>query len=84
LFASKDRANEVHNLYTNGGAAYGYIKLELFELISEYFSEARRRKTDFLSDPEELRRIMKKGADKAREKATITLDIVRDRVGLKY
>ena len=61
-----------------------YIKLELFELISEYFSEARRRKADFLSDPEELRRIMKKGADKAREKATITLDIVRDRVGLKY
>jgi tryptophanyl-tRNA synthetase len=31
-----------------------------------------------------LRAILKKGAEKARAKATVTLDLVRDRVGLKY
>ncbi len=84
LFAPPDRLAEVHDLYVNGGAAYGYIKLELLELITDYFAEARAKKARFLSDPDEVRNIMKKGAEKAREKAAPTLDLVRDRVGLKY
>jgi tryptophanyl-tRNA synthetase len=84
LFAAPDRVQEVHDLYVNGGAAYGHIKLELFELISDYFSAARSRKLEFLADPGEVRNIMKKGAVKAREKAAPTLELVRDRVGLKY
>ena len=84
LFASPQRLAEVHDLYVNGGAAYGYIKLELLDLITDYFAEARAKKARFLADPEEVRNIMKKGADKAREKAAPTLDLVRDRVGLNY
>jgi tryptophanyl-tRNA synthetase len=84
LFAPPERLQEVRDLYVNGGAAYGYIKLELFELIADYFAEARQRKAEFLSDPEEVRRIMAKGAEKARAKASVTLDLVRHRVGLAY
>ncbi len=84
LFAPPQRLEEVRSLYVNGGAAYGYIKLELLDLISEYFSKARAQKARFLADPEEVRNIMRKGADKARAKAAPTLDLVRDRVGLKY
>lgn len=84
LFAAPERLQEVRNLYVNGGAAYGYIKLELLDLISDYFAEARRKKTEYLADPAMLREILKKGADKARAKAMVTLDLVRDRVGLKY
>lgn len=84
LFAPVERTEEVRNLYINGGAAYGYIKLELLDLISDYFAGARARKASFLDDPGEVRNIMKKGADKAREKASLTIDLVRDRVGLNY
>jgi tryptophanyl-tRNA synthetase len=84
LFASPERLQEVRDLYVNGGAAYGYIKVELFELIEGYFAGARQKKSEFLSDPAEVRRIMQKGARKARQKATATLDLVRDRVGLSY
>ena len=84
LFASPERLAEVRNLYVNGGAAYGYLKLELLELITDRFAEARARKKEFLADPGEVRNIMSKGADKARQKAAPTLDLVRDRVGLKY
>ncbi len=84
LFASKERLAEVHDLYVNGGAAYGYIKLELLDLLNDFFGEARREKEKYLADPEMLRQILAQGADKAREKASVTLDIVRDRVGLKY
>ena len=84
LFATPERLAEVHELYVNGGAAYGYIKLELLELITDYFAEARTRKAQYLADPGEVRKIMARGAEKARAKASVTLDLVRDRVGLNY
>jgi tryptophanyl-tRNA synthetase len=84
LFASPERLQEVRDLYVNGGAAYGYIKLELFDLINDYFAEARLKKAQYLADPEMLRAILQRGAEKAREKAAVTLDLVRERVGLKY
>ncbi len=84
LFAAPERLAEVRSLYIDGGAAYGYIKLELFELISEKFAEARKKKAEFLADPSSLRAILAKGGERAREKATVTLDLVRERVGLKY
>ena len=84
LFASPQRLEEVRSLYINGGAAYGYLKLELLELITDRFAEARARKKKFLADPQEVRNIMRKGAEKARQKAAPTLKMVRDRVGLNY
>ena len=84
LFASPERLQEVRDLYVNGGAAYGYIKLELLDLISDRFAAARKRKTESLADPTMLREILQKGAIKARAQAAVTLDMVRDRVGLKY
>ncbi len=84
LFASPERLQEVRDLYINGGAAYGYIKLELLDLISDYYADARQKKAEYLADPEMLRAILQKGAVRAREKAVVTLDLVRERVGLKY
>ncbi len=84
LFATPERMKEIHGLYVNGGAAYGYLKLELLDLLNEKYADARKKKAEFLSDPAELKAILAKGADKAREKAVVTLDLVRDRVGLKY
>lgn len=83
-FATPERTTEIRDLYINGGAAYGYLKLELLDLLNHRFADARAKKAEFLSDPETLRQILKQGSDKAREKATVTLDLVRDRVGLKY
>lgn len=84
LFASPERMLEIHKLYVEGGAAYGYLKLELLELLNEKFGDARNKKKEYLADPEMLRQILLRGAEKAREKASITLDLVRDKVGLKY
>ncbi|MDG4474738.1 tryptophan--tRNA ligase [Thiovibrio frasassiensis] len=84
LFAPKDRLTEVHGLYVNGGAMYGKIKLELLDLLWEYFREPREKRAQLLADPGQVREILQRGAVKAREKAVVTLDLVRDRVGLKY
>jgi tryptophanyl-tRNA synthetase len=84
LFASPEKMREVHGLYVNGGAAYGYLKQDLFELINDYFAGARAKKKELLDNPDYLRQILAKGAEKARAKATLTLDLARDRMGLKY
>lgn len=84
LFASEEKLAEVHNLYVNGGAAYGYLKQDLFELIRDYYADARAKKKELLQNQDYLRETLQKGAEKARAKATETLDLVRDRVGLRY
>ena len=84
LFAPSEKMAEVHNLYVNGGAAYGYLKQDLFELINTYFAPARAKKKELLDNPDYLRSILAKGAEKARAKAMLTLDLARDRMGLKY
>ncbi len=84
LFAAPERMQEIHSLYVNGGAAYGYLKLELLDLLNDKFADARAKKAEYLADPAELKAILAKGADRARAKAVVTLDKVRDRVGLKY
>ncbi|MDH3328433.1 MAG: tryptophan--tRNA ligase [Desulfobulbaceae bacterium] len=84
LFMEPERLAEIRDLYINGGAAYGYIKQELFELIRDYFADARAKKKELLANPDYVRDILGKGAEKARKKAIVTLDMVRDRVGLKY
>ncbi|MFH7319734.1 tryptophan--tRNA ligase [Desulfurivibrio sp. D14AmB] len=84
LFAPPERLAEVHGLYVNGGAMYGKIKLELTEILWEHFRQARERRDQFLADPGSVREILRRGAVKAREKAAATLELVRQRVGLKY
>jgi len=84
LFATSERMLEIRDLYIKGGAAYGYLKLELLDLLNDKFGKARKNKQEYLSDPTGLRKILAKGGEKAREKAAVTLDLVRSRVGLKY
>ncbi|MEN8139866.1 MAG: tryptophan--tRNA ligase [Thermodesulfobacteriota bacterium] len=84
LFAPAERLKEVHDLYVGGGAAYGYLKLELVDILWEYFRKARERRQELLANHGYLHEILAAGAEKARERAVVTLDLVRDRVGLRY
>ncbi|NTV15467.1 MAG: tryptophan--tRNA ligase [Desulfobulbaceae bacterium] len=84
LFAPADRLAETHSLYVNGGAMYGKIKLELVELIWEYFRSAREKREQLENDRAYVHAVLAKGAEKAREKAVATLNLVKERTGLKY
>ncbi|MGX9726958.1 MAG: tryptophan--tRNA ligase [Candidatus Electronema sp. VV] len=84
LFAPPEKLAEVRSLYLNGGAAYGYLKQDLFELIRDYYAEARTKRKELMANQDWLRQVLKQGAEKARAKAAVTLDLVRDRAGLRY
>ncbi len=84
LVAPAERLKDVHDLYVNGGAAYGHLKIELVDILWEYFREAREERKRLVRDPAYLKDVLAEGARKARQEASPTLDLVRDRVGLKY
>jgi|GEM_PF-3571571 len=63
---------------------YGKIKLELVDLIWDYFAGAREKRAALLADPDGLRQILARGADKARDIAVTTMDRVRENIGLAY
>jgi tryptophanyl-tRNA synthetase len=84
LFAEKEKTENLRERYLSGGIGYGEVKKELFALIWEYFAPFREKRKKLASDPGEVRKILKQGAEKTRSVAVKTLDEVRRRVGLIY
>jgi tryptophanyl-tRNA synthetase len=83
-FAPEDRVAEVRRLYIQGGAAYGTIKKELTGILWDFFREPREMRERLINDPGHIRELLLGGAEKARSIATQTLELVRERVGLRY
>ena len=63
------------------GRGYGDLKKETAEIVLGVIEPIRTRANELLTDPAELESLMIKGAQKAREAAAPTLDLVYERVG---
>ncbi|MBI5252567.1 MAG: tryptophan--tRNA ligase [Desulfomonile tiedjei] len=83
-FAPQDRVAEVRRLYLEGGAAYGTIKKELAAILWDYFRGPREKRETLMNDPEQIKQILRTGAEKARNIAKPTIELVRERVGIRY
>ena len=62
---------------------WGHAKEELFVAINNHVKEYRARYLEIRQDESLLRAELKKGADKAREIATRTIERVRHAVGIR-
>lgn len=83
-FAPPERVAEIQRLYVEGGAGYGTVKKELLAILWDYFKDARDLRERLLKDEGHIRQILARGAEKARAIALPTMDLVRQRVGVKY
>ncbi|MEV7397302.1 tryptophan--tRNA ligase [Aeromicrobium sp. NPDC092404] len=63
------------------GQQYGAFKVALSEIVADFVEPFGARTRELLSDRAELDRILAKGAERAREVASVTLDLVYDRSG---
>ncbi len=63
------------------GRGYGDLKKETAEIVLGVVDPIRTRVNELLTDPAELESLMNKGAQKAREAAAPTLELVYERVG---
>lgn len=63
------------------GKMYGHLKVDTAEIVNAELSPIKEKIDELMSDETELRKILDKGADKARAKASVTLKRVYDRIG---
>lgn len=92
LFATPEEQSELADLYREpmkgaelrGGRPFGYgdAKTMLLAKIESYFAEARERRKQLARDPGYVEEVLVAGAKKARAAAQITLQLVRQAVGI--
>jgi tryptophanyl-tRNA synthetase len=64
------------------GQGYGVFKREVAEAVNGVLRPVRHRHAELSADPGAVAELLRKGADRAREVATGTMETVRERVGL--
>lgn len=84
LFAPAEKLEDLRGRYLKGGTGYGDVKKELFGLIWEYFAPFREKRERLAGDPAAVAEILARGAEKTRAIAAVTLDAVKEKVGLRY
>jgi tryptophanyl-tRNA synthetase len=84
LFLDKEQQQGLRDRYEAGGMGYGEVKQELFETVRDFFAPYAERRRELLADPDGLRAILARGAEKARAAGAKTLRKVRKKTGLAY
>ncbi len=84
LFLDKQGVEELRQRYLTPGLRYGDVKQELFETARDFFAPYTEKRKELLADPDNIRKILAMGADKARYVANKTLRKVRKKGGLLY
>ncbi|MBI3510879.1 MAG: tryptophan--tRNA ligase [Bacteroidetes bacterium] len=83
LMGSAEQTEDLRKKYLAGNFGYGHAKNALLELILDKYKTERERYDHFMKDRAALDAELKKGEDKARAIATITLARVRQVLGFK-
>jgi tryptophanyl-tRNA synthetase len=82
LFADAGKAASMAERFRAGGYGYGDAKKELFEMLWAYFEPFRQKRSELAANLDYVGEIRKKGADKARAVAAVTMKKVRELVGV--
>ncbi len=82
LLASPSQIAELKDRYLSGGMGYGHAKEELFKVIEEIVNPMRDKYLSLMSRPDDLRDILKHGAEKLRPRSMETLEKVRSTLGI--
>jgi tryptophanyl-tRNA synthetase len=84
LFAEFGPADEVEKFqkqYKDRSIRYSELKDAVADHIIAYFAPFRARRAELLKHPNEIEKIMKQGAKRARAKAQETMQVVRKKIG---
>ena len=84
LFLDEQGDAALRQRYAAGGLAFGEVKQELFETVRDFFAPQAEYRKELLANPDAIRQILAKGAEKARWAANKTLQKVRKKTGLVY
>lgn len=83
LVSTPDKVEYFTEAYNNCSIRYGDLKKEIAEDILQVTTPIRERIIDIQNDDAYLARVVKMGAEKARETASQTLRDVRQMMGIR-
>lgn len=81
LIADNKSVTKMEQNYSKGGYGYGHAKKELLEYILSHFSKERDRFNYYMSNKDELDKVLNEGAQKANSVASEVLNRVRNKLG---
>ncbi len=81
---NKEELEELKNHYRRGGLGDVKLKRRLIDLIVAKLQPFQEKRKEYENNMDEVIRIVKKGNEKAREKASQTLSEVRNAIGINY
>lgn len=84
LVSTADTHATFIDAYNNCNIRYGDMKKQLAEDMVKFISPIRGRAAELQKDEEALRKILKAGAEKARERASETIAMARKAIGIHY
>jgi tryptophanyl-tRNA synthetase len=82
LTAPPEAMPEIERTFREGGLGYGHYKKMLLDHFHAEFGPARAKRKELLSDPAEVERILRDGAERARQVAAPYIEGVRRATGL--
>lgn len=82
LVSTDEELKSLHKDYISGSMGYGNSKKLLAEKLIEYFAPANERYAELQNNPEEVYRVLERGAERAKERAEKKIIEVRKKVGL--
>ncbi len=84
LVSSEDVIIKYNNDYNNCHIRYGDMKKQLGEDMIQFIAPIRQKTNDILENDQFINEVMEKGAQKSRESAKKTMELVREAMGLNY
>jgi tryptophanyl-tRNA synthetase len=81
LVATPEQTESLREKYLAGNFGYGHAKTELLNVILQRFAKERELFDHYMSNPDELERVLLKGAEKARTIGSKTLQRVKEKIG---
>ena len=84
LVSVTETVDTYRTAYNNCTIRYGDMKKQLAEDMVAFIAPIRQKATDLQQDEAQLRKILKAGADKARESASKTIAEARRLIGIDY
>ena len=84
LVSTPDVVQHYEAAFNGCSIRYGDLKKQLAEDMVNFMAPIRQKAADLQADKESLAKIMKTGAEKARESASATLKLVRQATGVNY
>ncbi len=82
LFATPEETENMRQKFLAGGYGYGHAKKELLEKIWTYFEPHRKRREELLKNKDVVYEVLRKGAERARERASEVMARVREKAGI--